>query len=68
MLLKVWPNYYSEYFLKKLKSTNLDLIFLPNKFNSMRDGYEIQNDGHPTAKANEEIAEILYNHINKKEK
>lgn len=63
----VWADDYSEYFIKKLKSSNLDLIFLPKKFNLIKEGYKIQNDGHPTAKANKEIAEILYNHINNKE-
>ena len=56
---------YDDYFINKLKNTNLDLIFLDEKFNSEDEGYRIKNDGHPTAKANKEIAEILYNHINK---
>lgn len=68
----VWPDYYPDYygniFLSKLKKTNLDLIFLPEYFNSVRDDYKIKYDGHPTAKANKEIAEILYNHINKTDK
>ena len=54
--------------MNKLKGTNLDLIALPDKFNSQEEGYRIKIDGHPTAKANEEIAQILYNHINEKEK
>jgi len=65
MTIIVWPDYYKKNFIKKLKETNLDLIFLPNKFNSYEE-YKIKNNGHPTAKANEEIAQILYNHINNK--
>ena len=65
----IWEKeWYSEYFIKKLKETKLDLIFLPEYFNSEKDGYRIRHDGHPTAKANKEIAEILYNHINEKDK
>ena len=60
----VW-NKYDDYFISKLKGTKLDLIFLDDKFNLEEEGYRIKNDGHPTAKANKEIAEILYNHINK---
>jgi hypothetical protein len=51
-------------FVNNLKKTNLDLIFLPDCFNSEEQGYRIKYDKHPTAKANKEIAEILYNHIN----
>lgn len=57
------PDKYSEIFMKKLKEANLDLIFLPEYFNDKEKEYRIKNDVHPTAKANEEIAEILYNHI-----
>lgn len=64
----VYPGRYSENFIKKLQETNLDLIFLPRYFNSEENGYIIKYDGHPTPKANEEIAEILYNHINEQDK
>lgn len=67
----IWPDDYGESFIKKLKETDLDLIFLPDKFNleeGNNNGYKIKDDGHPTAKANEEIAEILYNHINERDK
>ncbi len=64
----VWPESYSKSFVGKLKETKLDLIFLPEYFNSEEDGYRIKHDGHPTAKANKEIAEILYNHISKDNK
>ena len=60
----VWPDDYGERFMAKLKETGLDLIFLPKYFASEEDGYRIKYDGHPTAKANKEIAEILYSHIN----
>lgn len=60
----VWPDDYGERFIKELKETKLDLIFLPEYFNSEEKGYKIKYDKHPTAKANEEIAKMLYNHIN----
>lgn len=60
----VYPNKYSKRFIKKINETNLNLIYLPGYFNSEKKGYRIKNDGHPTAKANEEIAQILYNYIN----
>ena len=60
----IWEKeWYREYFIKKLKETKLDLIFLPEYFVFEEEGYRIKNDGHPTAKANKEVAEILYNHI-----
>lgn len=66
LTIVVWTEFLSESFVNKLKKTELDLIFLLEYFNSEEDGYKIKHDGHPTAKANEEIAEILYNHINNK--
>lgn len=62
----VWPGLDND-ILKRLKETNLDLIFLPEKLDSQENGYKIKYDGHPTAKANKEVAEILYNHINNKD-
>ena len=64
LTIVVWPDDYNELFIKKLKLTKLDLIFLPNKFNSANEGYKIKNDMHPTIKANKEVAKILYEHIN----
>ena len=63
----VWPEF-DESFIDELKGTNLDLIFLPDYFNFEEEDYKIKYDGHPTAKANEEIAEILCNHINENKK
>ena len=63
LTIVVWPDSYGEKFIRKLKEANLDLIFLSEEFNSEEKGYKIKNEGHPTAKANKEIAEILYNHI-----
>lgn len=61
----IWPDEkYDKIFIEKLKETNLDLIFLP-EYLIDEEKYAIKYDGHPTAKANKEIAEILYNHINK---
>ncbi len=65
----VWPDFdvvnNDKNFINKLKQTNLDLIFLPYYFSSVEKGYRIKFDLHPTSKANEEIAKILYNRINK---
>ena len=65
----MWNDHQEKYkrLCEKLKETNLDLIFLPEYFNE-KGSYKLEHDGHPTAKANKEIAEILYNHINKKDK
>ena len=69
LTILVWPDRYNKYdrytkrFINKLRETNLDLVFLPEYFNDKEKEYKIKNDIHPTAKANEEIAEILYNHI-----
>ncbi|MDD3053492.1 MAG: hypothetical protein PHG84_03710 [Endomicrobiaceae bacterium] len=57
----VWPEF-TEKFITKLKETNIDLVFLPKDFKKYEKGYY----EHPNPKSNEEIAEILYNHINKK--
>lgn len=52
----------SNVLVKELQNTNLKFILLPsyNEENSCI----IKNDGHPAPKANEEIAQILYNDIN----
>ena len=60
----VWNEYVKKSFIKRLKETNLDFIFLDENFIPVDNGYRIKDDGHPTAKANKEIAQILYNHIN----
>ena len=67
LTILIWPNDYGERFINKLKRTSLDLIFLPEYFNNYGE-YKIKHDGHPTAKANEEIAKMLYEHINKENK
>jgi len=67
----VWPEFDEDFdkkFIDDLKTSNLDVIFLPGYFNSEEEGYRIKYDRHPTAKANKEIAEILYNHMNEKDK
>lgn len=46
----------------KMREAGLKFILLPGYCEE--NGYTIKNDGHPSAKANEEIAEILYNKIN----
>lgn len=61
LTIVVWPEF-TEKFISKLKETNMDLVFLPKDFRKYEKGYY----EHPNPKSNEEIAEILYNHINKK--
>ena len=46
-----------------MKDAGLQFILLP--VYCEENGYTIKNDGHPAPKANEEIARILYNKINK---
>lgn len=62
----VWPSI-DVSFKKRLASEKFDIISLPDYFEPLEDEnqYKIPYDDHPTAKANEEIAELLYNHINK---
>ncbi|MDD5020645.1 MAG: hypothetical protein PHR82_00735 [Endomicrobiaceae bacterium] len=52
-------------FLNEIKKTDLDLVFLPEAFDSIE--YKIKKDGHPSAKANEELANILISHIQNNE-
>lgn len=53
--------------VEKLIDAKFDIILLPHYFNSKKYGYRL-HDLHPSAKANEEIAQILYNHISKDQK
>jgi hypothetical protein len=58
----VWPDCWNNPLLiDKLKKTNLDMLFLPKNFNRIE--YKIKGDGHPNEKANEEIADILFEFI-----
>lgn len=52
-------------FLNEIQKTNLDLVFLPESFNRIE--YKIKKDGHPSAKANEELAKILIRYIKNNE-
>ncbi len=62
----VWQDFKKiPLFIDKLKKIKLDMIFLPEYFNTAE--YKIKNDGHPSAKSNEELAQILMNHINRKD-
>lgn len=47
-----------------LKQKNINVIVLDKKFEN--EEYSIKNDGHPNWKANEEIAQILFDYINNK--
>lgn len=67
LIIMVWPEFYGDKFIENLQNSDIELILLPEYFNSEELGYRLK-DYHPTAKANKEIAEILYNHINENEK
>lgn len=62
----VWAESCGQYFLNKLNNTKLDLVYIPDEFYVFPYGlYRIAHDGHPTAKANEKIAAILFDHMKK---
>ena len=66
LTLIIWPGdpeKYSENFINKLKQIKLGVLFVPENFLLYDLGYKVKNDGHPTLKANEVIAENLYNYI-----
>ncbi len=56
----IWPCVKKE-LIVKLMDEKFDIVLLPRYFNSREYGYRL-DDLHPSAKANEEIAQILYNH------
>lgn len=60
----VWPSIAID-FKTKLAIEKFDIIELPEYFEPHEEGspYRISYDEHPTAKANEEIAQILYEHL-----
>lgn len=60
----VWPDF-DKNFIEKLKKTGVDCIFLPVYFNNETE-YTIKDDWHPNARANKEIADILFEYINSK--
>lgn len=61
LIVIIWPEVNKE-FTDRLKKTKLDLILLPDLLNDKE--YIISNDGHPNAKANKKISDILNAHIN----
>ncbi|MDD5021541.1 MAG: hypothetical protein PHR82_05305 [Endomicrobiaceae bacterium] len=64
----VWPDvFYMPDIVNELKNANIDTVILPGYF-MLDEKYRIRNDRHPNAKANEEIANILMEHINNKNK
>ncbi|MDD2524315.1 MAG: hypothetical protein PHT81_05675 [Endomicrobiaceae bacterium] len=67
LTIVIWPEF-KQVFVDELKNRGFDVILLPEYFNSESLGYRISHDRHPSAKVNEEIAGILYNHINKIDK
>jgi hypothetical protein len=61
----IWPDVsLNERLIKGLKEQNIDIIMLPEYFNNVE--YRIKDNQHPNAKANEEIANILMEHLNNK--
>ena len=63
LIVIVWPNVKKQ-IIENLKETNINTITLDKKFNN--EEYIIKNDGHLNQKANEEIAQILFDYINNK--
>lgn len=63
----IWSGLNQE-FINRLKKCRLDIIFLPDYLNSEEEGYIIPYDGHPSAQANEKIANMLYEHIESQQK
>lgn len=59
----VWPSVKID-FKERLAMEKFDIIELPEYLEE--EEYKIQYDDHPTAKTNEEIAKLLYEHIKKK--
>lgn len=60
----VWPSIEID-FKKRLAAEKFDMIELPEYLAGSQ--YKIQYDDHPTAKANEEVAGLLYEHIKQKQ-
>lgn len=63
LIIVLWPNVRTN-IVNKLKDQRLNIIELDKKFEN--EEYKIKNDGHPNAKANKEIARILFDYINNK--
>ena len=63
LIIVLWPNVRTN-IVNKLKDQRLNVIELDKKFEN--EEYKIKNDGHPNAKANKEIAQILFDYINSK--
>ena len=57
LIIMIWSQV-NKGFIERLKKTELNLIFLPEFLHSNE--YEILNDGHPNAKANKKISNILF--------
>lgn len=56
----IWPKV-EEQIINELTNEKIDIIILPKYLTDIQ--YKIPYDEHPTAKTNEEIAKILYEHI-----
>ena len=63
LIVILWPNVTNK-IIENLKEKNINVIALDKKFEN--EEYSIKNDGHPNWKANEEIAQILFDYINNK--
>lgn len=60
LLVLVWPDV-DKFFCLKLRKNNIDFIVLPPYLEN--NVFRIKNDGHPNAKANKKIADILIKYI-----
>ena len=63
LIVVLWPDI-EQQIIEKLKKENINTIVLNKKFEE--DEYKIVKDSHPNAKANKEIAKILFDYINNK--
>jgi hypothetical protein len=65
LIIIVWSDIFKHKKLAEgLKELGVDMIMLPDYFYT--EAYKIAGDGHPNAKANEEIANILMEHLKDK--
>ena len=63
LIVVLWPDI-EQQIIEKLKKENINTIVLNKKFEERE--YKIIKDDHPNAKANKEIAQILFDYINNK--
>lgn len=65
LIIIVWPCV-EQKIIEDLTAAKFDLVILPRYL--MYNKYKIKDDIHPSAQANEKIANMLYEHINSQQK